>query len=230
MNIMQLSIWRDNTSEPAFQIFVISLARSPERRENVRNQLGNIPHVIVDAVDGKAMTRGQEKLANRMISRETINSDGSIGCFLSHYFLWKHIVEHNIDYALILEDDIVVRRPFVSHVNKLIQAVPDCDLIYIGHCLDTRSGHRVAVVDDLNLYKTVESLCTHAYVVSQKGASKLIQYIENYVSFDTIDKRMLTAVREGILTAYSVQPKIIGQNGMTSTIGEYAIIDSFVNN
>ena len=31
---------------------------------------------------------------------------GAIGAFLSHYSLWKHIVELDLDYTLVIEDDV----------------------------------------------------------------------------------------------------------------------------
>ena len=43
-------------------------------------------------------------------------SEGQLGCFLSHFQLWKYIIKSNLDLAIILEDDVKIYNNF----NKII--------------------------------------------------------------------------------------------------------------
>ncbi|KAK9732200.1 Glycosyltransferase family 25 (LPS biosynthesis protein) [Popillia japonica] len=57
---------------------------------------------------------------------------GEIGCFLSHYNIWKEIVDKEYDSILVLEDDIRFEPFFRSKVQSLMQEVHqlgDWDLI-----------------------------------------------------------------------------------------------------
>lgn len=58
---------------------------------------------------------------------------GEIGCFLSHYNIWKRIVEREQEVALILEDDIRFESYFMNAAEKVLKQaeslVPDYDLM-----------------------------------------------------------------------------------------------------
>ena len=42
-----------------------------------------------------------------------------VGCFLSHYAVWHHMVEKNISTALILEDDFDVQEDFRERLGHM---------------------------------------------------------------------------------------------------------------
>lgn len=46
---------------------------------------------------------------------------GEVGCFLSHYNIWKKIVDENLKDALVLEDDIRFDSFFKHRAVNLIQ-------------------------------------------------------------------------------------------------------------
>ena len=55
-----------------------------------------------------------KKLCSHNYYKEIIRNSkyGNIGCYLSRLNLWKKINDENIDYALIIEDDIVFCKNF----------------------------------------------------------------------------------------------------------------------
>lgn len=59
---------------------------------------------------------------------------GEIGCFLSHYNIWKKIVEQDQELVLVLEDDIRFEPYFLDAAKKVINEanslIPDYDLMY----------------------------------------------------------------------------------------------------
>ena len=54
------------------------------------------------------------------IEKRKINVN-EIGCFLSHYSIWKQIINNNIDVALILEDDCVFKDDFNTKFTEILQ-------------------------------------------------------------------------------------------------------------
>lgn len=63
-------------------------------------------------------------------------SDGAIGCFISHVNIWKHIIDNNLEYALIMEDDTIFCDDFLNklnnNINEFINIKPNYKIIYIG--------------------------------------------------------------------------------------------------
>ncbi len=91
------------------KIFVINLKQSERRRRNIERQLSKLrlDYEVVEAVDG--LIWGKEKMKG-YISSELLNRlpSGHLACGLSHYFLYKRIVDENLLQALILEDDVLL--------------------------------------------------------------------------------------------------------------------------
>ncbi len=99
-----------NTDFPP--VFVVSLARSKERRADIARHLDllKVDYKITDAVDGQALdisslkNRLRQDKAKIYCGKPLLSSE--IGCYLSHYNLWQRMVEEEIEVALILEDDV----------------------------------------------------------------------------------------------------------------------------
>lgn len=114
-------------SLPTFQVFVISLERAVERREYMKSLVAKLGFsaTIISAVDGKNLraeqrARYSSARAQRIYGCEM--SDNEIACYLSHLSVYSKMLEHRIDAALILEDDISCvsdLKPVVEDVMKL---------------------------------------------------------------------------------------------------------------
>lgn len=98
--------------------FIIHLARAERRRGHVQALLRDcpVPAVIVDAVDGSALTDAEIDAVYRpegLLSPRypfTVGR-GEIGCFLSHRKAWQAIVDGGMDAGLVFEDDVILDRP-----------------------------------------------------------------------------------------------------------------------
>lgn len=55
---------------------------------------------------------------------------------LSHYALWKHMVEHDIRECIICEEDIVFMKDFVSHFHQMAPS-DHFDLLFLYNSLGT---------------------------------------------------------------------------------------------
>ena len=59
---------------------------------------------------------------------------GEIGCFLSHWRLWLHVVKHKYQRSLILEDDLRLELDFNARFHEVMRDIdthrPAWDLMY----------------------------------------------------------------------------------------------------
>lgn len=104
--------------------YVINLERRTDRREHVEQELSKMPYIdfeIVKAVDGRAMTPEEKSKRfdiDKFEKRYSKQADnGAVGCELSHQKCYKKIVNSSENYALIFEDDMVVK----TDLNQILE-------------------------------------------------------------------------------------------------------------
>lgn len=171
--------------------YVINLTHRKDRWQQVNNNFKNSSLKLNrwNAVNGK-------KLDDSKIRELTTNfcylfcSPGMIGCWLSHATLWKHIVKNKEDNVLIIEDDAFPVPDFNERIVRILQEIPnDYDLVYFG-CIGTCEKNINWLYSLLNgksnkeiyyknkkledIVKPAFPLATHGYMVSYKGALKLL--------------------------------------------------------
>lgn len=102
--------------------YVISLARSAERRAHVRNQLDRLkcPYQFFSAIEG---TDGYDFFEGFDERRYLLNTgrmakDGEIGCYASHLYLWNLCVALG-EPIVVMEDDAELDAEF----NRAVEAV-----------------------------------------------------------------------------------------------------------
>uniref|UniRef100_A0A8D0FB88 Glycosyl transferase family 25 domain-containing protein n=1 Tax=Strix occidentalis caurina TaxID=311401 RepID=A0A8D0FB88_STROC len=171
----------------SIQIFMINLKRRKDRRDRMLRTLyeQEIAVKIVEAVDGKALNTSQLKaLSIDMLPgyRDPYSSRpltrGEIGCFLSHYYIWKEVVNRELEKTLVIEDDVHFEHQFKRKLMKLMddveQAQLDWELIYIGRKRMQVQEPEKAVPNVMNLVEADYSYWTLGYAISFQGAQKLI--------------------------------------------------------
>lgn len=102
-------------------IFVINLPIDVERRKAIESRLQSLGanYEIVDGIygdDERVVQRYNETLAIKEHGKPLTR--GEKGCALAHALVYERIIQDNILYALILEDDIVLPNNFLSIVEK----------------------------------------------------------------------------------------------------------------
>lgn len=168
------------------EVFLINLARRPDRRQRMLSALMEleIDPLVVNAVDGSALNSSDiKKLGVNLLpgyydpfSGRTLTK-GEVGCFLSHYHVWKEIVERGLEKAVVLEDDVRFGAHFRKRLLRLMedleQAQLNWDLIYLGR-KQVNSEAEEPLEDVRNLVVAEYSYWTLAYLISHQGAQKLI--------------------------------------------------------
>ena len=98
-------------------------------------------------------------------------SFGAIGCYLSHYLLWKKMIDEDIELALFLEDD-AKHENVIDFINKYKPYSPIYELIQLN-----KRTH-----DDVNIY-TKHFNGTESYLLTNLGAKKLVEFTHNRSCF-----------------------------------------------
>lgn len=106
-------------------IFVVNLKTCVDRKKEMENQLKKLglPYMFVEAVYGKALSQEEKdslcdyKKIYRRYHR--ILTDGEIGCALSHKKIYQFMIDNNIEKAIVLEDDVLLKDNFTECYNEL---------------------------------------------------------------------------------------------------------------
>ncbi|XP_051893217.1 procollagen galactosyltransferase 1 isoform X2 [Pristis pectinata] len=168
------------------EVYLINLKRRPDRRKRMLQALyeQEIDSKIIDAVDGSALNSSTLKAMGISMlpgyydpySGRTLTK-GEIGCFLSHYSIWKEVVDRKLNTAVVFEDDVRFEGHFKRKLKRLLNEIENVnlewDLIYLGRKL-VNPNQEEAVPNVRNLVVVEYSYWTLAYVISQQGAEKLV--------------------------------------------------------
>ncbi|MFZ3191576.1 MAG: glycosyltransferase family 25 protein [Moraxellaceae bacterium] len=104
------------------KIFLINLKRRSDRLVHVKQQLDQLGLEFerFDAFDGTMLspTLSEENQKFQFNVKRKI-ALGEIGCAMSHRAIWQRMVEQNLPFALILEDDITIRAELVGFLADL---------------------------------------------------------------------------------------------------------------
>jgi hypothetical protein len=165
--------WNDILKAP---VFIISTNK--ERYEICKNRAIRAGFVG-DIQQSMGVNRNDEKEMDQEISNHPYlpsykRSGKNIPVvLLVHLKLWKHILENNIAYAVIFEDDILFHTEWQKYASMYYDTTPkDCDMIYLGH-------HCGNVYPNIHVTQ-VPVYCTHAYMITYDGVKKLYEMLTNY--------------------------------------------------
>jgi len=191
--------------EKNIPIYVISLKRSQDRRKKIQDMLnGHVVFNFYDAVDGKDMSKKDSELSNKVFKKDALNL-GQRGCFLSHLNLYEKIKKEKIPNTLILEDDAAIDNfYYLKNLDKFL--IDDYDIIFLGHCAENEGEF---VKETFTIRKSVSPRCTHAYLLSEKGANKLLNYFYSQKWDLPIDE----LIYQCDLNKYSLFPMLVKQEG-----------------
>ncbi|PWN07821.1 glycosyltransferase family 25 protein [Rhodohalobacter mucosus] len=125
------------------QVFLISLKKSNDRREKLKDILNGLDYEIFWGVNGSELDLNELELSGKLDNSGRYQqnrpplSSGEVGCALSHLGIYQTILERGLKNALILEDDLVVDQSNPGLPGTLEQSFselpPDWDLLYLGY-------------------------------------------------------------------------------------------------
>lgn len=164
-----------------YKTFLINLDKSVDRLERSTALLDehNVNFERVSAVYGADLSEQElsavydYQLPNAYYKKLNV---GEIGCYLSHRKVWQKIVDEQLDFAVILEDDFNI----VGDFNQMLSTVSCLGVTWhylklAGHNRARKALYQAAVDNfELIVYDKVPAR-TCAQVVSLAGAKQLLK-------------------------------------------------------
>lgn len=158
------------------KIYWINLDRSPERREQMENQLKEYDinmHTRIDAIDGKNIEFSEYK------DKCTDISVYELACTLSHLKAIETAHNNGDEYALIFEDDCSFEYvQYQKHsIDELIEKMNNdhTDWNILQLCTCGRIDHCERMKANPNLIEKKSRDCTTAYLINKNGINRILQ-------------------------------------------------------
>jgi len=212
-----------NDTLSSIPVFIINLPHSTDRKVFIKSQckdLGVSP-IFISAVNGEDLTESEihqyydQEKAKKFFGRELLL--GEIGCALSHKKIYQKIIDENIPYAVILEDDAVIKEGFSEAVKLILALDVIWDLILLGHNKGFEKGKEIGSIksfwSDIELDNKFKigrvvkgGLGAFGYIVSNNGAKELLDYIDLKKIIFPIDK---TTSNSRIIKNYGLFPSVV---------------------
>jgi glycosyl transferase family 25 len=168
--------------------FVVSLAKSRERRESIKRQLANtsLDWEFIEAVDGYAMSTADITLSTdpeALRKAPRYLNPGQIGCSLSHISCYSRILDEGLEHALVIEDDMLLDLSRLAEACKAavlkLEERSVVLLYYRSHPGGKQCNFRYIDSSAVNLRLAAPisiqdiPLCTGAYIISRKACQSL---------------------------------------------------------
>ncbi len=160
-----------------FMVYVINLARSPERLASITarlEQLG-LQWQRIEAVDGKTLGHGpwRDFDASRFERCHGMTPlANELGCYLSHLKVFDAIAQSEVTHALVLEDDAGLNDELPEVLTALIAASADWDMVKLSK-VHRGSPLAVKTLTTGHTLNVMRTRCTgsSAYMVNRHAAS-----------------------------------------------------------
>ena len=112
-------------------VYFINLDRRQDRKKYMEEQLDALPKSMFyverwRASDGVKVSEEHLKLFNNsdFMDLHVDRANKIMGCALSHFTLWKHVVARGDPFAVVLEDDATLSQGFAEGVQVLKRDIP----------------------------------------------------------------------------------------------------------
>ena len=179
-----------------YQIYVINMSSSKDRLDYISNQLEqqNLSFKRIPGIDIK----DKQDLKNKYYSekRNKLNyhkplTDGEIGCYIAHRNAWKAILNDDVDFGLVLEDDAFLKDNLKFILNNLHSLKTEWDVLKLADLsISPRKSINIEKFHkfDVQSYIKPPTLCI-AEVITKEGAKVLLNLSNTFGRPVDVDKQ-----------------------------------------
>ncbi|HUC24744.1 MAG TPA: glycosyltransferase family 25 protein [Streptosporangiaceae bacterium] len=116
--------------------YVINLARSPDRRAHMTAELQKVgvPYEFVDGVDGQDLDLADPQVVHPSVLKPGWPSPGTAGCAFGHLRAYEKILADDLDWALVLEDDVILPNDLADLAETVAGRMSGAEVALL-HCL-----------------------------------------------------------------------------------------------
>lgn len=207
-------------------VYAISLREHADRRQHLADacDAAGLNVVWFDAVDGRTVS------SDEIASRESYPEAGSYpltptqyGCYLSHVRCWQAFLETEAPLVAIFEDDVHLADDIGPFLQQAEDRFPENgDIVKLETCLqpvrlESRPENTVLGRD---LYRLKgKHLGSAAYILSRKGARKLLENSEKFaMGVDAVMFNPRARLKHSMVN-YQVDPAICIQDDIGHRCG-----------
>jgi GR25 family glycosyltransferase involved in LPS biosynthesis len=164
-----------------FEIKVVNLERRPDRKEQTIakfKEQGIVDYKFIEAVDGQKLDVGVD-IIELFKGNDYGSRKGFIGCALSHYNLWKQLLQSSDEYYYIMEDDVSIEPDYYEKIKSIDYL--KYDILFLGYSMFSSVREKIEPIDVFSIGRLPMSQYvggTFAYSINRTGAKKMIDYIE----------------------------------------------------
>ncbi len=202
-----------------YEIKVVNLDRREDRWQTFqklfKKNSKSLDPIRFSATDGSKLSLSDE-LKHLFRNNDFGFRAGVVGCAMSHKRLWQELVDSDLDYYLILEDDIEFCKKFEDKLKLVEQQIlekGDCDVVYVGHSVQKkfykkahhRGGRKPVVEPFANRHEFLGG--TFGYFVSKRGAQRFLEILEHEGMQRAVDFFMFDNFNE--MNVYRAMPHLV---------------------
>lgn len=123
-------------------------------------------------------------IKNKIVAKNCVMTTIEISINMSHYNCWQKLINSCQKYALILEDDVELKKDFIRKVNKLMAALEDNGIdfsvfhLWNGNWADTDKKYKkVLKIGDMEIVQEGDyyNAGAVAYIMSRRYAEYLME-------------------------------------------------------
>jgi GR25 family glycosyltransferase involved in LPS biosynthesis len=131
---------------------------------------------------------------------------GRVVCHMSHIKILKKFLNSDKEYALIIEDDINISDKNIKNkIDNISNNIPnDADIVYLSYCFEY--CNKTTKINKI-FNKSYRPLCRHIYMVTKKGAIKIID--KTIPMFSSGDRMIGHLIKNKKLISYNVNPNYL---------------------
>jgi glycosyl transferase, family 25 len=160
--------------------WVINLDRAPDRLARITEQMQRLqlPFTRLAAVDARAMTaQDQARLDTPNYCRQHGMTPllGELGCYLSHVRLMQQFLRSQAEFALVLEDDVMLHASLPAVLHGLMAQAARWDMVKLSG-VHSGTPVRVSNIAPGHDLAVMLSRCTgsSAYLINRRAAQAYV--------------------------------------------------------
>ncbi len=191
----------------AYGIAVVNLDRNTERRAWTERLFGQGPAPL-SRIPGVEGSRLALPAVQRLLGEPSDPAlRGTLGCFLSHAAAWESVALRGLGHLLVIEDDVIPLLDLPARLGPL-GLPPGYDVCFVNDRLEPRLDP--AAINAPSLHRLADAMLGFppednapggdGYIVSAKGATKLLAWVAQDGFTGDVDWRLL---------AYGMDPAAI---------------------
>lgn len=198
--------------------YIIHVSTDFEREKHIRKEIAktSFDFTFINKGDIKDLTT--DILAQYFVD---MSVPSIISCAYKHILVYKDMIDNQVDYAIILEDDIYLYKNFEKKITEIVDEIKERKLSNFLISLEESTLQYVKGSEREKrklLYLKKHGRCTGAYIIDIESAKAMMREIETHKCNTPIDWLHNIHSEKGLINIYWAHPPIAIQGSLNGKI------------